>query len=120
MAKKPELKVGQTIYVESTGWLNQEKREPQPHEVTKINSKSIYVVNKNRPSSQEQRFDKKTWTASTTFGTDYIWLSPEDYWNSVKRSEDKKVLRSRIAGELSKMSLEELQEIADFMKIKFK
>lgn len=118
MSKKPELKIGQIIYVESTGWPNQEVREPQPYEVTKINSKSIYVINKNRMSGKEQRFDKKTWTSSTTFGTDYIWLSPEDYWNSVKRNEDKKALRSRIAGELSKLSLEELQEVAKLMKIK--
>lgn len=118
MAKKPELKVGQTIYVESTGWLSQDTREPQPYEVTKINTKSIYAKSKNR--GQEQRFDKKTWAGNSTFGTDYIWLSPEDYWNNVKRSQDKKVLRSRIAGELSGLSLEKLQEVADLLNIKLK
>ena len=120
MSKKPELKVGQIIFVESTGWLNKDRSEPVPYEITKINTKSVYARNKNRPSGLEQRFDKKTWTSSSSFGTDYIWLSLEDYHNSVKRSEDKKVLRSRIAGELSKLSLEELQSVADLLKIKFK
>ncbi len=116
--KKPELQVGQTIYVESTGWLNQEARDPKPYEVTSINSKSIYA--KDIDNNYELRFDKKTWTAKSSLSTDYIWLSPEDYWNSVKRMEDKKALRSRIAGELSNLSLEQLQDVAKLLNITLK
>jgi hypothetical protein len=118
MGKKPELQVGQTIYIESVGWLNKEPREPKPYEVTKINSKSIYAKSKER--NLEQRFDKSTWTSNSSLSTDYIWLSPEEYWNSIKRNEDKKALRSRIAGELSNLSLEQLQEIAESLNIRLK
>lgn len=118
MSKKPELKVGQTIYVESIGWLNSEPREPKVYEVTKINTKSIYA--KDKDSDSEKRFDKKTWTAKSTLTTDYIWLSRDDYWKSIKRNEDKKALRSRIAGELSNLSLEQLQKIAETLNIQLK
>jgi hypothetical protein len=118
MGKKPELQVGQTIYIESVGWLNKEPSEPRPYEITKINSKSIYAKSKDR--NFEQRFNKSDWTAKSSLSTDYIWLSPEDYWNSVKRNEDKKALRSRIAGELSNLSLEQLQAVAEMLNIKLK
>lgn len=118
MVKKAELQVGQTIYIESVGWLNREQRELKPYEVTKINSKSIYA--KSKESNYEQRFDKKTWASKGSLSTDYIWLSPEDYWNSVKRNEDKIALRSRIASELSNLPLEQLQNIAQMLNIKLK
>jgi hypothetical protein len=120
MGKKPELQVGQTIYIESLGWLNKEPSEPREYVVTKVNSKSIYARPIMFGNSQEERFDKKTWTAKTPLSTLCIWLSTEDYWNSVKRNEDKKALRSRIAGELSNLSLEQLQSIAEMLNIKLR
>lgn len=119
MPKKPELKEGQTIFVESNDWLSiglVGKREPVPYEITKINSRSIYA--KTKDTGYEQRFDKKTWSSDTMFGTDYIWLSIEDYRKAVKRNEDKKALRSRIAWELSNLPLERLQSIAEMLNIK--
>jgi hypothetical protein len=118
--KKPELQVGQTIYIEEvSSFYKDEPSEPKPYEVTKTNTKSIYA--KRLDSDREYRFDKKTWEHRTGFGySKHIWLSPEEYWNAMKRAEDKKALRSRIASELSSLSLEQLQEIADNLGIKIR
>lgn len=118
--KKPELHVGQTIYVEITSWWSSSKpTEPKEFIVTKVNTRSIYARPKD--SSFEYRFDKNTWRHDTGIGDMYyIWLSPDDYWSAVKRMEDKKALRSRIASELSSLSLKKLQEVANLLDIKLK
>ncbi|WP_335505331.1 beta barrel domain-containing protein [Bacillus sp. JJ722] len=118
--KKPELIVGQIVYIEeSCDFYKDEPSDPVPYEVTKINSKSIYARRQN--GSREYRFDKSKWEHKTGFGyTKYIWLRPQDYWDAVKRAEDKKVLRSRIAGELSNLSLEQLSIIAGMLNIKIR
>src|SRR5690606_36898941 len=113
--KKPEVQVGQIIYVEYLDWLNQKSREPRPFEGTKINTKSIYA--KSKDDRYEHRFDKKTWTAKSALGTEHIWLSTKDYWNAVKSMQDKEALRLKIAKELPNLSLEQLQEIAKSLKI---
>lgn len=82
LKKKPELRIGQMIYVEIFGMLNKGHREPTPYEVTKVNTTSIYAKSKDRDI--EKRFDKKTWISKSALANHKIWLSPEEYWKSVK------------------------------------
>lgn len=119
MAKKrPNLEVGQTIFVETVGFLSgDEPKEPKPYIVKKINTSSIFVGSSD--SVIDIRFDKKTWTYRSLLGDmNFIWLSREEYWNSITEKEEAKKMRAKIQGELEHLSLDKLLELADWLQLK--
>lgn len=115
-SKRPTITVGQTVYVSFTGgWTGSSQPNLSEYEVTKVNTKSFYAVEKG--FDFERRFDLRTLRHDNSFGEVYLaYLSENAYWDKVKILEEKKQLRREIEHSLMKLNLNQLREIRSIIK----
>lgn len=103
------IEVGQTLYVNISGFLYKEPNLKE-YVVEKVNTSSVYV---NREGGKRPlRLDKRTLTNNKdVLGHYKAYVSANEYWDKINRVNERRDLAASVKEKVGRMSLEQLKEV---------
>lgn len=116
--KKPQIEVGQTLYVTQREMFRETTPNLREFEVTKVNTTSVYMkdINNERARDREIRFDKKTLSYNSGIGFRLIaYTTEKEYWDMIALKEERATLTHEIQKSLSGLDIEKLREIKELI-----
>lgn len=117
---KHNLEIGQTVFLEVTGsWINygvKKERSIKPADIVDMNKTSFYIIThgtmERHSDWQEKkhlrdRINIKTLTGKSSFDHYKVWLSEEDFHNSVKAQKERTEILHQAQIKFSDLKFEE-------------
>jgi len=103
------IEVGQTLYVNISGFLYKEANLKE-YIVQKVNTSSVYVSQEG--DKHPIRLDKRTLTNNNgVLGHYKAFINPNEYWDRVNRANERRDLVVSLREKVGSLSLEKLKEI---------
>lgn len=103
------IEVGQTLYVNISGFLYKETNLKE-YIVQKVNTSSVYVAQEG--DKHPIRLNKRTLTNDNgVLGHYKAFISPNEYWDKVNRTNEHRDLVDNLRDKVGSLSLEQLKEI---------
>ncbi|MFS0855307.1 hypothetical protein [Paenibacillus taichungensis] len=103
------IEVGQTLYVNISGYLYKEANLKE-YTVQKVNTSSVYVAQEG--DKHPIRLDKRTLTNNNgVLGHYKAFVSADEYWDRVNRDIERRNLVVKLREKVGSLSLEQLKEI---------
>ncbi|MGV2887234.1 beta barrel domain-containing protein [Paenibacillus taichungensis] len=103
------IEVGQTLYVNISGFLYKEANLKE-YTVQKVNTSSVYVFQEG--GKHPIRLNKRTLTSDNgVLGHYKAYVKAEDYWDKINRAKERQDLVTNIREKISSLSLVQLKEI---------